>query len=303
MTGWRALWAWFFKRPYLVLAATALMWAGNAVAGRLAVGEVSPMALTNLRWLIAIAVLGVFARRQIAEGLPVLARRWRYVFLMGALGYTLFNALFYISAHHTTAVNMAIIQGSMPVLVLLGALVAFGTRIRAVQVVGTVITLVGVALVAAKGDLSTVLRVAFNQGDLWMIAACVLYAGYTVALRNRPNVSGLSFFGVMAIVAFLTSLPLVGYEIAAGTVQWPTPKGWLILAFIGVFPSFLAQVFFMRGVELIGPGRAGLFVNLVPVFGPFLAVLIIGESFHLYHALSLVLVLGGIFVAERLGAR
>jgi drug/metabolite transporter (DMT)-like permease len=303
MTALRAAWAWFFRRPYVVLGVTATMWAGNAIAGRLAVGEISPMALTGLRWLIALAALAAIAGRQIRAEAPALKPRWRYVLLMGALGYTAFNALFYISAHHTTAVNMAIIQGSMPVLVLLGALAAFGTRIRGTQVVGMAVTLVGVALVATQGDLTTVMRVAFNVGDLWMICACVFYAGYTVFLRNRPDVSGITLFAVLAAVAFLTSLPLVAYEIAAGTVQWPTPKGWLIMLFIGLFPSFLAQVFFMRAVELIGPGRAGLFVNLVPVFGAFLAVLILGEPFHLYHAAALALVLGGIIIAERVRAR
>lgn len=303
MAGLRAAWAWFFRRPYLVLATTATMWAGNAVAGRLAVGEVSPMALTCLRWLIALAALAALAGSQIRKEAPALLPRWRYVVLMGAFGYTAFNALFYVSAHHTTGVNMAIIQGGMPALVLLGGLAVYGTRIRAVQIVGMVVTLVGVALVATKGDLTTILAVAFNVGDVWMIGACVLYAGYTVFLRDRPSVSGLTLFAVFAAVAFVTSLPLVAYEIAAGTVQWPTPKGWLIMLFIGLFPSFLAQLFFMRGVELIGPGRAGLFVNLVPVFGAFLAVLILGEPFHLHHAAALVFVLGGIFIAERIGAR
>jgi drug/metabolite transporter (DMT)-like permease len=303
MAGLRAAWAWFFRRPYVVLAATAIMWAGNAIAGRLSVGEISPMALTGLRWLIALAALAAVAGPQIRAEAPALLPRWRYVVLMGALGYTVFNALFYLAAHHTTAVNMAIIQGSMPAFVLFGALAVYGTRIRAVQIVGMVVTLVGVALVATKGDLTAVSGVAFNLGDLWMIGACVLYAGYTVFLRDRPDVSGTTLFAVFAAVALATSLPLVAYEIVAGTVQWPTPKGWLILLFIGLFPSFLAQIFFLRAVELIGPGRAGLFVNLVPVFGAFMAVLILGEPFHLYHAAALVLVLGGIFIAERMGAR
>jgi drug/metabolite transporter (DMT)-like permease len=303
MAGLRAAWAWFFRRPYVGLAATAIMWAGNAIAGRLSVGEISPMALTGLRWLIALAALAAVAGPQIRAEAPALLPRWRYVVLMGALGYTVFNALFYLAAHHTTAVNMAIIQGSMPAFVLFGALAVYGTRIRAVQIVGMVVTLVGVALVATKGDLTAVSGVAFNLGDLWMIGACVLYAGYTVFLRDRPDVSGTTLFAVFAAVALATSLPLVAYEIVAGTVQWPTPKGWLILLFIGLFPSFLAQIFFLRAVELIGPGRAGLFVNLVPVFGAFMAVLILGEPFHLYHAAALVLVLGGIFIAERMGAR
>ena len=90
---------------------------------------------------------------------------------------------------------------------------------------------------------------------------------------------------------------------ANGTVQWPTPKGWLIMLYIGLLPSLLAQVFFIRGVELIGPARAGVFVNLVPVFAPVLSVLILGEQLALYHGLALALVLGGIFIAERLGRK
>jgi drug/metabolite transporter (DMT)-like permease len=112
-------------------------------------------------------------------------------------------------------------------------------------------------------------------------------------------VSGFVFFTAMAVVAFVTSLPLLLAEIAAGAVRWPTPRGWAVLLYVGLFPSLLAQIFFMRGVELIGPGRAGLFVNLVPVFGALLAVAILGEPFALYHAAGLVLVLGGIALAER----
>jgi drug/metabolite transporter (DMT)-like permease len=146
---------------------------------------------------------------------------------------------------------------------------------------------------------STLTSLAFNVGDLWMIAATVLYAGYTLGLRNRPPVSGLVFFAAMACAAVLTSLPLIGYEIATGTVQWSTPKGVGVLAFVSLGPSLLAQIFFMRGVELIGPGRAGLFANLVPVFGALMAAGILGEAFAPYHGVALVLVLGGIWLAER----
>lgn len=288
-----------FGNAYLVLTLTALMWAGNAVAGRLAVGEVSPMALTTLRWVIAASMMGFVARREVRASWPQLKERWASVVWMGTLGFTAFNALFYAAAYHTTAVNIAIIQGAIPVLVLIGALALFGTRIRGLQVVGMGLTLVGVALVATKGHLETLLQLAFNVGDVWMLVACGLYATYTLGLRNRPAVPGLAFFATMAGVAFLTSLPLLAWEILSGTVQWPTAKGWAILLYVGLFPSLLSQIFYMRGVELIGPGRAGIFVNLVPVFGALLAVVILGEPFHLHHAGALALVLGGIWLAER----
>ena len=292
-------WGWLGGRPYLLLTLTTLMWAGNGVASRLAVGEISPMALVALRWVVVVAIVGVAVRRSLEAEWPQLLARWRFIALMGALGYTVFNALFYAAAHHTTALNITILQGAIPVFVLVGALVAFGTRIMPLQAVGAAITLVGVLAIAAKGDVSTLTSLTFNVGDLWMIAATVLYAGYTLGLRNRPPVSGLVFFAAMACAAVLTSLPLIGYEIATGTVQWPTPKGWGVLAFVSLGPSLLAQIFFMRGVELIGPSRAGLFANLVPVFGALMAAGILGEAFARYHGVALVLVLGGIWLAER----
>jgi drug/metabolite transporter (DMT)-like permease len=299
MTLARSLWQGLMRQPYLLLMLTALLWGGNAVAGRLAVGEISPMALTCLRWVIVVAILVPTVGPRVVAAWPTLGPRWRSIMLMGALGFTGFNALFYAAAHHASAVNLTIFQGAIPVLVLLGTVLFFRTRIRPLQVLGMAVTLVGVAVVAVKGDLVVLRTLALNIGDVWMLVACVLYAGYTLGLRNRPVVPGFVFFTAMAVVAFLTSVPLFLVEVAQGALQWPTARGSAVLLYVGLFPSLLAQIFFMRGVELIGPGRAGLFVNLVPVFGALLAVALLGEPFAIYHAAGLVLVLGGIALAER----
>jgi drug/metabolite transporter (DMT)-like permease len=303
MTILRSLWLGLMRQPYLLLVLTALLWGGNAVAGRLAVGEISPMALTCLRWVIVVVILVPTMGSQVLSQWPALLPRWRLILFMGVFGFTGFNALFYAAAHHTTAVNLTIIQGAIPVLVLLGTVLLFNARIGLLQVLGMAVTMGGVALVAAKGDLDVLRALALNVGDVWMLLACVFYASYTLGLRNRPLVPGFVFFTAMAVVAFLTSVPLLIYEIAAGAVQWPTLKGWLVLLYVGLMPSLLSQILYMRGVELIGPGRAGLFVNLVPVFGALLAVVVLGEPFALYHALGLALVLGGIWLAERRRAK
>src|SRR3954465_8080625 len=130
----RGVWARLYSHPYLLLTLTMLMWGGNAVAGRLAVGEVSPMALTGLRWVVPVAVLGVALRYQLLTHRQVLLERWPSILLMGTLGLTVFNALFYLAAHHTTAVNLTILQGAMPVFVLVGALLLYGTRIHGWQI-------------------------------------------------------------------------------------------------------------------------------------------------------------------------
>ncbi|AWM89208.1 DMT family transporter [Microvirga sp. 17 mud 1-3] len=295
----QSLWKGLFGQAYLLLAITALFWGGNAIAGRLAVGEVSPMVLTCLRWVLVVCILfPLFGRRLVTEW-PVIRRSWLFVILMGVFGFTAFNALFYAAAHHTSAVNLTIFQGAIPVLVLLGTVLFFRAPILPLQILGMIVTVVGVIIVSVKADFEILRTLALNIGDVWMLIACLFYAGYTLGLRHRPAVPGLVFFTALAIVAFLSTLPLLAIEIASGTVQWPTLKGWLVLAYVAFLPSLLAQLFFIRGVELIGPARAGLFVNLVPVFGALLAVLLLGEPFAFYHALGLILVLGGIWLAER----
>ena len=297
-----SLWQGFFGQAYLLLAVTALIWGGNAIAGRLAVGEVSPMVLTSLRWVISVCVLLPLTGPQLVAAWPKLRGSWRSTVLMGAFGFTAFNALFYGAAHYTSAVNLTIIQGAVPVLVLLGTVAFFQARVRPLQILGMLVTVAGVVVVSVKADWQILRTLAFNIGDVWMLIASVFYAGYTLGLRRRPaGVPALVFFTALAVVAFLSSLPLLAVEIATGTVQWPTPAGWAVMLYVALLPSLLAQILYIRGVELIGPARAGLFVNLVPVFGALLAVLLLGEPFAFYHALGLALVLGGIWLAERRG--
>ena len=288
---------------YALLTFTALIWAGNAVAGKWAVGQVSPFALTSLRWLVACAALVPLAGRQFAREWRLLLPSWRRILLMGSCGYTAFNALFYVAGSYTSAINLALFQGAIPVVVLALSFLVYRIPVGLIQGVGVLVTLLGVALAATHGDLEVLRTLAFNRGDLFMLVACLLYAGYTVGLRSRPAVSGLTFFTALAVAALLTSLPLLAFEGMTGRLIWPTREGWAIVVFVGLGPSLISQLFFMRGVELIGPNRAGVFVNLVPIFGAFLAVVLVGEPFRLDNAVALALVLSGILIAERLGRR
>ncbi len=291
--------AW--NNAYLLMIATTLIWAGNSVASRLAVDNITPMALTAFRWMGVCLIMPVLLRRQIAEQMPQIKAHWLHIALLGIAGFTAFNTLMYVAAYSTSAINIGILQGSIPIFVLLGAFIAYRIPIGAMQALGVLVTLLGVAVTASRGDFQVLANFRFAPGDLLMILACFFYAGFTVAVRNRPPMPQLVFFTVAAGFACLFSLPMLATEIALGHFHMPTPAGWAILAFTVIGPSILSQLSFMRAIELIGPGRAGVFVNLVPVFAPILAVLILGEPFGLFHAVALVLVLGGILIAERLG--
>jgi drug/metabolite transporter (DMT)-like permease len=284
---------------YAALAFAAALWAGNAIASRYAIGVVSPMVLLTLRMAVVLVILAVVVRRTLPEAWPVLRERKAYLALCGLFGFTGFTGLMYWAANHTTAVNLTILQGSIPVWVLLGMRIVFGVPVRGIEMLGVAITLAGVAVLASGGDIGQLLRLSVNAGDLAMLVACLFWAIYSVALHRRPAVDGLAFFALVSVAAFLGSLPLLGLEAAGGAPVWPASLPALaIIVYVGVFPSLVAQIFFMRGVEAIGPGRAGLFVNLVPVFGAALGTLLLGERFGLVEALALALVVGGILTAE-----
>ena len=292
-----------YRSPTLLLALAALFWAGNTVSGRLAVDEITPLMLTSLRWVLVIAVLWPIHGAEVRRHWPAIRPKIGTIALMAALGFTAFNVMFYIAAYYTSAVNLGILQGAIPVFVLAGAFLYQGTRVSALQLVGVLATTVGVLVVATRGDPLSVFGGGWNRGDVMMIVSCVFYAFYTVALRERPDMPSAVFFTLLALIAALTSLPLVAYEVVTGTLRLPSLQGFLVTLYVAIFPSFISQIFWLRGVDLIGPGRAGVYVNLVPVFSAILAVALLSEHFAAFHAVALVLVIGGILLAQRTPAQ
>jgi drug/metabolite transporter (DMT)-like permease len=284
--------------PYLLIGFATVLWGAHVVAGRLSVGEISPMTVTCLRWLIVCTLLLTTMRRRLVAEWPLVRPYWPKLAILGAAGFTVFNALFYVAAKYTTAVNMAVLQGTYPALVLCGMALIFRAPVTLLQWLGIVVTFCGVLIIASKGELSTLLAFTFNRGDVLILIATFVFAAYTMGLRDRPKASAIVMFTVLAISALLSSIPFLITEMAMGLTFVPSPKGLLVLVFVAIGPSLLGQIFFIRGIEMIGPTRAGVFYNLTPVFGALLAVAILGEPFHLYHAAAFGLVLGGIWLSE-----
>jgi drug/metabolite transporter (DMT)-like permease len=281
-----------------LLVLVAAMWGGNGVVSRAAVGEIPPLTLVTLRWLVVCVLLFPVLHGQVRAALPVLRAHRIYLLLMALCGYTGFNVLFYLAGSRTSGVNIVLLQGVIPAAVLAGAALFKNLPARPLQIAGMALSFSGAGLIAAKGDIFSLAALSFNSGDLMMIVACVLYAGYAVALRDRPPLAPLVFFSGMAIAAFFESLPFFAAEILSGNFFWPTAKGWLFVLYVALCPSLISQIFFMRAVELIGPGRAGIFTNLTPLFGALFAVSLLGEPFHAYHAGAMIVGLSGIALAE-----
>ena len=220
--------------------------------------------------------------------------------MMGALGLSFFNTLFYIAAQSTTAINLGLIQCAMPMFILIGVTLILKTKLTFGQIIGTILTMAGVLLIISKGDFSFLVGLQINKGDWIMLGACILYAGYTIGLQNRPDIDNMTMMTVFSGAAWVLSIPILLIEVTQGTAQWPaTQLAWLIVLFISLIPSFMSQIFYMRGVDLIGPDRAGVYSNLVPIYSAALGVLILNEAFSLYHFLSIIIVITGLTVISR----
>jgi drug/metabolite transporter (DMT)-like permease len=293
---------WMTNNGALLLVLTTLFWGGNAVAGKLAVGHVSPLVLSAARWVLASLVLGFIAYRHLYRDMAVIRANIVYLFLLGSVGYAFFTAFLYTALKFTTALNVTILQAGMPMVIFALNFILFRVPTRWAQALGYSITLAGVLVTAARGEWNQLAALSFNQGDVIMFGAILIYAGYSVALAKKPVMHWLSFLTVLAFSAALTAIPMAAFEIVTDTAIWPTtPRGLALVFYATVFPSILAQAFFIRGNELLGGNAAGLFLNLVPIFGALLSVMILGENFHLYHAVALGMVIGGILIAQRLG--
>ncbi|MEO7223105.1 MAG: DMT family transporter [Devosia sp.] len=291
------------SRPYVLLILCNLFWGGNVVAGKAAVGNIDPYALMVLRWTGAVLLVLPFAIEPLSRDWPAIRAKWWLYLFYGAVGYATFNILCYVAAYYTTGFNIGLDQVTINIFVMLLSFAFFRTRVRPLQLVGVAITIAGVALTASHGDLSRILALDINFGDLLVIIASLAYAVYSITLRWRPRTDWRSFLFVTFIGATLASLVFAataggGLAHIAATIPAITPLGWIIAAYTMVLPSIVSQVFYVRGVELIGPNRASLFINLIPLFGALGAVLILGEKLETFHFIAGGLVIIGIVLAE-----
>ena len=291
------------RNAYVLLLLTTLFWGGNAVAGKLAVGHISPMLLTAARWAIAFVLLAWLGRDRFRADWPATRPKLPLLILLGALGFAVFNIALYSALNYTTAINASIEQAGMPMLIFILNYALFRLHAAWGQIVGFLVSVAGVALTASHGEPQRLLQLDVNFGDALMLIGVAVYSLYTVGLRWKPAIHWQSLMIVLTGSAFVATLPFVAVEFARGSGIVPDARGWSIVAYTVIFPSILSQIFYIRGVELIGANRAGLFINLVPIFGTLMSIVILGEQFRPYHAVAMALTLGGIWLAEMSGRR
>lgn len=288
-----------FDAPYLLLSLTSLFWAGNIILGRFAAGHVPPVALAFIRWTSAFLILIAFAWPFLKRDWPTIKQHLGVMLVLTLAGITIYNTVAYWGLQYTLAINALLITSMHPLLVAAWSFILYRERLSGWQAFGIALSLTGVIVVLARGDIAVLRDVKFNIGDIVFFLAQIVYSFYTTLLKSRPNIHPISFLAFTIGTGALLLSPIYALEVNAGITFPVDTKAILILAYITIFPSLLAYLFFNRGVELIGPNRAAPFYHLIPVFGSALAIGFLGERPELFHAVGYALVLSGIYIGTR----
>jgi drug/metabolite transporter (DMT)-like permease len=218
------------------------------------------------------------------------------LFLLSLLGISSFNTLLYTAVHTTTAINGALIQSTMPAVIVLLSLLLYREKVATRQMGGVMLCLLGACLIVLRGDLKTLLTMSFAQGDLLMVIAVVCYGLYSALLRRRPAIHPLSFLSTTFALGAAGLFPVYLAELAAAGPFALGRDIVLSILYVAVFPSSVAYFCWNKGVDRVGPNRAGLFINLIPACASLLSVWLLGESIQPFHIGGMGLVAGGMFL-------
>jgi drug/metabolite transporter (DMT)-like permease len=279
--------------PYLVLALAPLCWAANIVLARGVAELIPPAAFAFWRWSLAAVLVLPFTWRHLAADRRLMARGWKLLLALAVLGISSFNALLYTAVHTTTAINGALIQTTMPAVIAVLTLLFYRERLTPRQMTGIGMCIAGAGLIVLRGSLRTLATMGFATGDLLMVAAVICYGLYSALLRRRPTIHPLSFLAATFALGAAGLLPAYLVELAALGGFALTGEVALSVLFVALFPSIVAYFCWNKGVDRVGANRAGLFINLIPVFASLLSTWLLGESVQGFHLAGMALIAGG----------
>jgi drug/metabolite transporter (DMT)-like permease len=294
---------WLVNQPYLLLSFTALCWAGNAIVGRLAAGQIPPVTLSFLRWGLAFLIILPFAWKHLVADWPAIRAKLGIMVLLSFTGIAAFNTAQYLALEYTQALNTLLLQSAAPLIIAVWSLILLGVRLTLAQAFGVVLSLIGVLAILLHGDLTRLRGIEFNRGDVIFVSALVVFGFYSVMTLKRPAIHSLSFVAFTFGCGAACLIPLLIWELLARPVMALNVPNLLSLFYVAVFPSTLAYLCFNRGIQMIGANRAAPFFHVVPVFGSVMAIAFLGEHPQAFHVIGFALVLSGVFVASRRPAR
>jgi len=282
--------------PAVLLFCAVLFWSGHNVVAKAIIDNVPPFSFTFYRWLLASLVLLPFTMPYIQKDWHTAIQSWQRLLMIAVLGISAFNTFLYIALQTTTAVNVGLISAAFPAAIALLSLLILKIRLNRVQLIGMAISFMGVMMVVLRGEFMAINRIAFVEGDLWMLTGILCGAMYPVLLHNKPNIHPLSLLTITIVLGTAVSFPFYLLDLLQGRFVQFNVESASGLVYVGLFPSVLSYLFWNRGIELVGANHAGLFLNLVPILTAMMASVFLNETLRWFHFAGLFLVIGGMLL-------
>lgn len=290
---------------YLLLILAVLVWAGNSIVGRATAGaEIPPLGFNFWRWTTAFVLFAAFFGLRTWRQRREIIRHWKFVAAFSLVSISGFNSVFYIALQKSTALQVALIQSILPVLVLLLGLVILRQRISGRQWWGIVFSISGAVLIVIRGDLKILQTLALGEGDIWALGAVFLWAWQAFLMRWKPKtIDIMPFMTSISLIGVVTMLPFYLWETATFAPMPVTQTSVLFVLYVAVLASFIGTSCWNEGTYRAGGAQAGYFGNLFPIFAGILAIVILGEQPYWYHGVGALCVVIGIWLATAQYAR
>ena len=286
---------------YLFLVLATFCWSGNFIVGKFAtVYEIPPLTLNVFRWISVWFILIPFTYKEIFENLPYIKKNWLVISFMGVITISTFNSVVYFALNYTQVINAVLMLSAIPAATIVLSSLMKIEETNIFQLLGLVLSIIGIGSIISNGDIQKIISLDFNKGDMWMLVCVITWCLYSTLLKkNNFKLSQFTLIQLMVSVGILFLIPQFFYEKSIGLELNLDKNFFLILIYVAIFPAIAAYYFWQKGIEIIGPNRASMFIQLMPLFSAVMAIIIFKEKFELYHFIGAIFILSGIYLSNR----
>ena len=286
---------------YLLLVLSAMFWAGNFIVGKFAtLFQIPPLTLNVFRWVSVWLILMPFTYKEIFNNLPNIKKNWFVISFMGVITISIFNSVVYVALNHTQVINAVLVLAAIPAATIVLSSLMNIEKTNIFQLLGLFLSIIGIGTIISNGDIQKIISLSFNKGDLLMLVCVITWALYSTLLKkNKFELSQFSLIQLMVSAGLIFLIPQLFYEKSVGLDVNFNKAFFLILFYVVVFPAIAAYYCWQKGVEIIGPNRASMFIQLMPLFSAVMAIIIFKEKFELYHFVGAVFIVSGIYLSNK----
>ncbi len=286
---------------YGLLILATLFWSGNFIVGKFAtLFEIPPLTLNVYRWISVWLILMPFTYKEIYTSIPHIKRNWIVISFMGVITISTFNSVVYFALNFTQVINAVLVLAAIPAATIVFSSLMKIEKTNIFQLIGLFLSIVGIGSIISNGDIQKIISLNFNKGDLWMLVCVFTWAIYSTLLKKyKFKLSQFSLIQLMVSVGILFLIPQFFYEKSIGLEVNFNKAFFIILFYVVVFPAIAAYYFWQKGVGIIGPNRASMFIQLMPLFSAIMAIIIFNEKFELYHFAGAIFIVSGIYLSNK----